>query len=380
MKKTFLVLLFSAFVLANCGSSSNNAISGASTVVGNVANDMIPASLAATSTTTGSINISGAPQTNPCTEFVDTYGAASVGACEPKLIRLYLDMIKEFMTKTQGFMEQVGERLSTFGDGTTGTAIAGPNGMTIDYSKTDSTHYSLLIKTAAGASAGYVNVAGQVVTVKMSFADMIAAGAETDATAIGNLEGTMDYTDLNNYTVSVELSGMPCNAATDISAPKNMKVIVTKTAGLWKGYSMLYHPRFGRPDRNGYTCDTTETADTARLIYSNFVGDATAAKVNVYMMKRTLDSVTSLTTNYGLDQICGTDPTIFSDACTYAPTKMATFINSFCNPASTLTATWNDTCSASSAAVSAAEFPTDSWVAPATFWTIDTAFTIPTSL
>lgn len=375
MKKVFFLVPALA-ILATCGGSSN-AISGASTVVGSVASDMIPASLASTSTTTSSVNINGAPQTNPCTEFVTTYGAASVGACEPKLIRLYLDMIKTFMTKTQTFMEQVGGKLSSFADGATGTVV-GPNGMTVDYSKTDSTHYSVLIKTTAGKSAGYINVAGQVVTMKMSFADLIAAGAEADATAIGNLEGTLDYTDVNNYTATVELSGMPCNAATDMSAPKNMKVIVTKTAGLWKGYSMLYHPRWAA-DHRGFTCDTAETVDTSAVVYSNFVGDATAAKVNTFMMKRTLDSVASLA-NYSLDKICTTDSTIFSDACTHNSTQMATFINSFCDIGTTSKANWNDSCSASSAAVSAAAFPTDSWITPSTLWTIDTAFTIPSSL
>jgi hypothetical protein len=243
------------------------------------------------------------------------------------------------------------------------------------------------MKTAAGTSAGYINVAGTVVTVKMSFADLIAAGAETDATAIGNLEGTMDYTDANNYSVTVELSGMPCNADIDISAPKNMKVIVTKTAGLWKGYSMLYHPRFGRSDRTGYTCDTVESDTTGRAIYSNFVGDATAAKVNVYMMYRTLADVSTLTTNYGLDQICGFDNNIFADACgSTGPgginpsSKMATFHNSFCNPALNLIATWGETCSEIAPTVSAAAFPTDLWITPATLTTLDTAFTIPTSL
>jgi len=378
MKKLFFVLVGAALVFANCGSSSNS-LSGASTIVGSVETNMIPASLSYTSASSSAINISaGAPTENPCTEFNTVYGAASVGACEPKLIRLYLEMVKEFMTNTKTFMDTIGGNLGNPADGSTGTA-AGPGGMEIDYSKTDSTHYSVLMKVS-GVSAGYINVAGTIITVKLNFATLGTVDSSITANnAIGNLDGTINYTDDNNYTVNITISDMPCNAETDISAPKNINVIVTKTAGLWKGYSMLYHPRFGREDRTGYTCATTEDENTSRLIYTNFVGDATTAKANVYMMKRTLTDVTALTTSYGLNQICGTDSTIFSDACGYSTTLMATFINPFCNPASTLTATWGDSC-ASDATVSAEAFPTDAWIAPSTFYTVETTFSLPTAL
>ncbi|MFH1223866.1 MAG: hypothetical protein V1647_05950 [Pseudomonadota bacterium] len=372
MKKLLFVLTGSILLLASC--SSSNSLTGTATIVGNVGTDIIPASLAYTSTNSSSVNINTAPTENPCTEFESTYGAASVGACQPKLIRLYLDMVKEFIANTKIFMEDIGSSLGELADGATGTA-AGPNGTQVQYTKTDSTHYTVLI-TANGTGAGYINVAGSDITVKMDFSAM----GETDSNALGNLDGTFNYTDSNNYTATVTMSDVPCNA-NDVGGPRNVRVIVTKTAGLWTGYSMLYHPFWGG-DHAGYTCSTTETDATEALVYSNFVGNNTAAKVNTYMMKRTLSDTTfqNSLANYSLNNICSTDPTIFSDGCAYAPTTMATFINSFCNPASTLVATWNSDCTGVEATVQATSFPTGGWTTPSTFYNIETTFSIPSTL
>ncbi len=369
MKYLFLLLSFTVLMLGACsGGSDDTSPTG---IVDTVSADMVPASLKYELEGT-SVKVNATA--DPCEEYSEEYGAGAVGACQPKLMRIYLEMAKRFMDTSKIMIEDIDEDMGFVADGETSTIDWG-DGQIVSYSKTNATKYKVLIKEN-GVPSTYIDVNGKTIAIKIDFD--VESFISDDS---GKFEGTIEYQDKNNYTVTLLVMSQPCNSE-DVSGPRNIKIIINKVQGVWSGYSMLYHPRWGGSYR-GLDCNSGETADTGVLMYTNFVGNNKAAKVNAFVMKRTIADATfdSSLASYGIDTMC----TNYSDilgagGCTAAGSKMASFKNSYCNPADTLEALWENNCLEFDGTVASGTFPTGLWVYPGTFYNIEGSFSIPSSL
>ena len=105
-------------------------------------------------------------------------------------------------------------------------------------------------------------------------------------------------------------------------------------------------------------------------MYTDFVANDTAAKASVYMMDRSVDSLTDIA-DYGIGDYSTVYSNDFGDTSSY-PIP-------FCNPAGTLDATWGDDCTLTDATICTADFGSASdWVTPSELYQLE--IDIPTSL
>ncbi len=284
-------------------------------------------------------------------------------ACQPVLLRLYIALSKTFFDMGTTVIDQVGTQMGAIADGASGTVNI-ENHQKVVYSKTDSTHFTLLLKDSADASMGYIKVDGTSINIKMNIGGI-------DSTQAGTMLGlTMTYTDANNWTVDSTLTGMTCNPD-DPRAPKSIWVHIAKADALWKGKAIIYNPIWLD---NNPTCSTAEADNISMNFYTNFVGNDTAAKAGVFLIQRNVTSLASIDT-YAMSRIC--DNYMTCNAGTAA--TVAAFTNPFCNPQATNTATWGDDCTSTAAAVGAADYGLASdWIVPSVFAT--TTVTIPDSI
>lgn len=349
-------------MLAQCGSiSSNNSSSSSSssttsTVTSNiqtVQNDMAPDSLnytqnAAASVSAAKVGSSG----NPCENAADLFD------CQPILLQLYMQIAQGMVGAVRTIIDGVGTAMGTVADGSSGSATWGTT--SVQYSKTTSTDYSILVLGTGSTPVGYVDVSSNVYTVKMDLSNIDDDGGNS-----GQIQATITYTDANTWSIVFFLTGMACSES-DVAAPERIHIQVAKAGGLWIGKAMLYNPRWYG---NGLTCSTTPTDGTSMNFYTDFVGDDTAAKAKVYMMQRNKSSLDDIA-SYGMDSI-GSNFGGGSGVSAYA--------NPFCNPAGTLDALWINDCTSRDAAVGAAAFGASTdWITPYNFYQL--SITIPSSL
>jgi hypothetical protein len=321
-----------------------------------VNNDLAPASLdysannASISAPTGKASDSG----NPCAAADDLMD------CQPILLQLYMELAQEILGSVVTAVNTVGGEMGALADGSAGTETVG--GYSVEYSKTTDTDYTILMSLSS-TPAIYIDVDGTTYTMTANLAAM--SGASSSSTEA--LSVVVQYTDADTWDVNVFIDGLACTAD-DVRAPDKIKILVNKASGLWSGKAMLYSSLWRVSD--SATCADTATDDTSMNFYTDFVGNATAAKANVYMMSRALSSLDAIAdyelsdyqTNYGAG---------FGDTSVYP--------NAFCNPANTLDALWGNTCSALDATVGDAAFSSaDNWVIPSVFST--QSVTVPTTL
>lgn len=372
MKSILTILSLCCFTLlfVACSGGPDNSVDS---IMGRVSDDMIPASLHY-GLTQDSVFINAG--SDPCEEYQSEYGSGTIGACQPKLLRSYLNMAKLFLDSTKIMVEDIGDELGDVPDGQSGTVTLF-DGQIATYSKTDASHYKVLVKKGSVPSV-YLVVSGTQITIKMDFD--VEGGSPFDEG--GKFSGFIDYEDDDNYNVTLDVLDMSCKTD-DVGAPRNIRVFLDKEFGMWDGVAMLYHPRWGGSYKS-LTCNSTETDNTGVLMYSNFVGDETASKVNTYIMKRTITNAAfdASLQNYGINRMCTNYSDILgSGGCTNAGAKMASFVNSFCNPADTLEAIWNDDCVDFDFDVADESFPEGHlWVYPSEFYNIEDEFSIPSTL
>ncbi|MGK5084691.1 hypothetical protein WDW37_15460 [Bdellovibrionota bacterium FG-1] len=310
--------------------------------------------------------ISQAQSGNPCAPFS---GPTALFDCQPVLLRLYIDMSKQFLDMATLLITDVGKKLGSLADGATGSVENGAQ--TIFYSRTSATQYSALIKEGANPVA-YLSAVGNVYTLQFDFSKM----SSIDGTPPSQMEFKLTYTDANTWSIVTTGLGSACSPD-DVRAPRQFKILMSKANGLWNGKAMLYNGVWATGVGGGLdpTCSTVDSDAASMALYTDFVGDQTAAKANIYMMKRTISSVAAYTP---LKDFC----TTYGIAGCATWFTSANFSNSFCNLGTTVIATWNDSCASQSPAVAAASFgPASDWVVPADFSnTSITAITLPTTL
>lgn len=293
---------------------------------------------------------------NPCT------GTNGLIDCQPNLLKLYLSVSKQQLDMLTTIVSSVGSQLGHLADGASGSTSG--DSLNIQYSKTDSDTWSLtLVNASTSQTAAYISVDGGLYTLELNFANM---PAEPNTPTQGSYSSVISYTDANTWSITSTMLDSECQSD-DVRAPQNVSIVMSKADGLWKGKAMLYHPRWASfsPDP---TCSTTPTDAIGLNMYSDFVGDGTVAKMNVYMLKRT--RAANEITSHPLSDICTEYPSICSSGNIGSETPTS-YPNSVCVEASTGDSNWNSSCSSISggAAVSSASFGASSdWVAPSSFY------------
>ncbi|MFH1017718.1 MAG: hypothetical protein V1798_05975 [Pseudomonadota bacterium] len=360
---TLLVLITLVLALHCGGSNSNNSpgVAGLATQIETISNDFVPESLDYSSSSQSRLNPSSPrfASSGPCVG-TDLFG------CQPILLRIYIAINQLFAGQAVTTLDDVGSHMTDIADGTSGTVTE--DTQTIEYSKTSDAEFSVLVKTNDGTPFAYLSLADSQFTMRL---DIFAQPADTSGS--GPTEGIFEisgtFTDENHWTVVSQMIGMNCQSD-DVGAPQNIRVRMEKADGLWTGKAMMYLPRWAED----YTCDTTPTDSTGMVIYTDFVGDATAAKVSVFAMRPSITDLSSIDMNdYALNDLSANYPEVIQGA------DLSAYENPFCNPSSTDIAVWNDNCSGTSSAVSEASFgsATD-WLDPSEFAALTLA--IPTSL
>ena len=287
---------------------------------------------------------------DPCADADDLYD------CQATLLRLYLDMARDFVSMTQTVVEEIGTALGDLPDGSAGTVTEGAQ--TIHYSKTSATRFSILIEESAPAA--YFDINEGTYTLRFDLDNF----SDSEGNA-GQLDTTVSFTDDENWSVVLFLAGMDCDDS-DPRAPERIHIRVTRAGTLWTGKAMFYS---GRWLADPVSCDLEEEDDTSMNFYTDFIANDTAARASVYMMSRTKDDLSDIE-DFGMDQL-GDNFSIPDDTTPY--------VNPFCNPATTLDALWGDDCSSLDTALAAADYgPATDWILPSEFYLLDV--TIPSSL
>lgn len=286
--------------------------------------------------------------------------------CQPVLLRIYITMAKFFLDTTKQIVQGTGESLTNLAVGASGSATAA-DGQTIHFSRSSEDSYRILVETSLGMAA-YIDVTGATARMQMDFSKM----ANDDENAPEALDVIVDFTDESHWNVTAFVK-MACNES-DVRAPRNFWVNMSKDGTVWKGKATIYNPVWAQFSSEP-TCSTADDDSLAVNFYTDFVGDDVAAKVNVHMVPRTETSFTNFSSR-GMDQMCSTFPVL---NCGGAGWDLSAFANPFCNPASTDTALWGNACSGVSSAVAAAEFgPATDWIVPSLFH--QKTVTLPASL
>lgn len=355
------------FILAGCSSSdetdnSNQQPTVATTteVVNNIENiskNLIPASLdftAASANAAGSnIVIANAAEDDACEDY-------DLFSCQPVLLRVYLEMTNAFLDETLAIIAEAGENIGIIPIGDSGSADL-ENGLSVEYSHPSENEFSLLILNN-DIPAIYLDVDNNNYTL-IADTSTLPADQENDTT-LGKIELQIDYTDVTIWDVSTTLTDFPCKPLNPW-APQTVQMTIGMNSNIWQGNAMLYSPIWAQSITD-LSCDETHDPGLSACIYTEFIADNDAAKANVYMMPETATSIDE--ENSGLDSLCTQYPTIFGLNCqnlaSFLQIDLSQYQNSFCNPASTDAAEWNNDCSAYSDFIAGAEFPTSSWIAP----------------
>lgn len=273
--------------------------------------------------------------------------------CQPEFLKIYLKASKEQLEAVTKIVGNVGGALGQLPDGASGT-FQSDNGRTGEYTKTNADNYSFTILSGATKLA-YVKVTGTTYLVEIDFAGM----GETTG---GKYEAEVVYTAADSWSMTVMFTGAACKTD-DVRAPQNIRLKVTKSGALWTGKVMLYSPRWAQVNPDPTCADTVTAAKTFNM-YSDFVADATVAKMSVYVG-------TNQTTNIAAKPISAFC-TEYGSLCTggvFIAETPANYANPACITAATGSATWNSNCSGVSGgtAVSAASYDATAWIEPATF-------------
>ncbi len=286
--------------------------------------------------------------------------------CQPVLLRLYYQLAEDLLNASQQIIASV----APFVDEAIVTATPitipvqdGNESFSVSYTKSEGA-FQVLAVDSQNVPFLYISSDGTTSTIRVDIASLA-----DDATASGTFESTFDYTNANTWSLHVLMADSACNND-DPRAPERIKLVVDKANGLWTGKAQLYNPAWLKEAPTCVDWDTALAAESMN-IFTEFVGDNTAAKANVYFMTREVIDFAENNDNdaaYGLAALCQT-----FGGCAPEVT------NPFCNLSTDLTALWNDDCSAVSTNVGAADFgPFSDWSPPAQFYQDEV--TLPSSL
>lgn len=366
----FLLTLFLVALMSGCSgddtastpaASTTNVATDAVTNLTAVSDDMMPASLSDGTLSAQNYQEHGMVKgftlkdgaQGPCTGY-------SFASCQPVLLQLYMAMAKMQLDMIITMVSQVGTAIGDIPDGTSSNASEG--GMSISFSKTSNTNFQIL--GGDGTNSGmYLSVNGSSYTLQSDFSALDIG--EADAPTGGKLETVISYTDSDNWSLNTKMIDMPCDP-TDVAAPQNIVIKITKANGVWTGKAMMYHPRW----IGSNTCATTPADNISINIYTDFVADDLVAKANVYMGQSSVDWSAAVKTDYEVTDLCSNYGGALGGSCVndFMGGNAASVTVPFCNPASTNEAIWNTgaaytTCLTTSSTVQNASFGSSSdWI------------------
>lgn len=361
-----LIVLFIFSACAKDDGTADTTVNATTTLTSNlesVSSTMVPDSLDYSASSIAFTTDDEGGGGNPCAA-VDN----DLFACQPVLLRLYLSVAKMFVDLTQGIIEDIGTNLGHLADGSSGTIEIAAEGLEVAYDKTSATEFSFLIKKE-GTPAAYISVAGTVISLKMDLSTLEGS----DSGAPGGFQIDLDYTDENTWNMTAFATGMQCSDD-DARAPERIRIKISKADGLWRGKAQFYNGVWlygASPGTQGDpSCAMTATDELSMNFYTDFVGNDAAAKASVYTLQRDIDDLTDIDT-WSL--------AMMGENFLGSASTTSAYVNSFCNPASTLEATWDDDCSEVDADIAAADYSSATdWVAPLDFYQLE--IEIPTSL
>jgi hypothetical protein len=318
---------------------------GASSAVKDVNDTMIPGSLVLST----SLHLEG---DNPC---ANTDGFFD---CQPNLLKLYLSMGQSMTETMQTIVSAMGAGLKNLKEGTSGkfedndpeAEIA-----SVEYKITTATDYSLFMNTKKGPFI-YLAVKDNKITLKMNGANAIG---DDDGEMPDAVSAEIDYTDKDNYSVSVVIAGMACDPD-DVQAPSNIAIDIVRTEGTNQGKAMMYLPRW----RGDNSCSTTPSSDTEVFIYTDFVGDDTNSTGALYMMDASVTSAGDFS-SWEASDFCGN----FDNVCSnggWNGEVIADYKNNFCVTGEDTA--WNTTCDSDNELISTPTFSSSKrWILPEAF-------------
>lgn len=349
MKKIFGIAIIASLVALLSCSKKEDSSEGTSSNFTSVAASRMAAVSAGYSP--GSLSSSGVSvmSDNPCA------GTNGLIDCQPNLLKLYLGISKQMFDITQQMITSVGGALGDLQDGSSGQTT-NSEGQIIVYSKTSASVWSVWLKTGSGVPVAYFASADNVYTLEFD-------AAQAEDGSVGKFASTLTYTSDDTWSMTSTIAGAACRDE-DARAPQNISIVMKRAGQMWTGKTMMYLPRWAK---NGNpVCSDSVTDAIATNIYSDFVGDNSAAKMSVYMLKRT--RAANEIASHPISDMCNE-----FNLCTsgqLGSETLANYPNPVCIPATTGDATWNSDCTGVSGAstVQAASFgPASDWVAPTDF-------------
>lgn len=329
-----------------------------STNIATVETGMIPGSLAVP---TAALKLEG----NPCD------GTDGFFDCQPNLLKVYLEMGKNMVKMVGGVVTNLGPGLEKLGVGAKGSLEIddGEEFNKVEYDITSSTEYKILLHAVAGPAL-YLNVKDARYEIVASLDNM------PDSDKGGLLRSVIEYTDDTHFTVDTAMSTDDCDP-TDVRAPQDFHMIISRAGDLWKGKSMLFMPRWaisGTP-----TCDM-EPTDTSKMgFYTDFVGDDELATASIYFVPYTATSLAQIDT-FAVSKLCDNWSGLCNSGYGFGdPNPVSSYGNAFCVDKAASTTTWNAACDSAESDIAT---PTYS---DASLWDLPTeietpAITMPESL
>jgi len=353
-------------------SSTDNFTTETADNLATIDSDFVPDSMSYDDNTTSSSLTSASSNVVSLASDDDPCANTDLFGCQPRLLKLYLKMSKEMFRGARQFMRAIGRHLGKLKKGASGI-VTEDDGTTIHYSKVSARQCDVLAITPEGAFFD-VSINERVYTLKIDMAN--DPDSDDD---FAKIEIIVDYSNRSNWKVTSTISNNQCNAD-DVRAPGQIRMIVSKTAGIHTGKAMLYSPlwAFFNPDP---TCASTTDDDHSMMLYTDFVAKRAAAKVKVYMMKRNISDLSSMDSLYPMNKMCdhywsnfnlsGTidDATdCYNTFATYWDQPLTAYPNPFCTTGPN-NATWGSDCDGINDTIRDSSFgPTSDWTVPSTFY------------
>ncbi len=303
---------------------------------------------------------------DPC-EGTDLYG------CQSRLLKLYIWHSKFLFMASALYLKVLALHVGHLPDGSNGTIITN-DGVTIKYSKVSNTEFDFLALTSSGAFLD-AHIAGGEYTLKLDNNNSPESNGDQS-----RLEVEASYTNDTTWTVTSTIINDVCDVS-DVRAPNRIRVIMSRDSSLYTGKAMLYSPRWAyfNPDP---TCSSPIDDDHTMNLYTDFVAESSAAKVNVYMMKRDVSAETFIgeidtsSDAYSMGNLCNSYYANFNlgfgdaAACDSTFNFSTTYPNPFCTTSPFVPPVWGSDCNGINNTVRDALFgSTADWSAPDMFYT-----------
>ncbi len=292
--------------------------------------------------------------------------------CQPKLLKFYVKTARETFRFSRKLILDIAHNMGSAPDGSSGV-IKLKDGITVEYNKKSFLKFDLLLKEK-GQSIGYISVKNGEYDIRLDMDVIDKANPDSNG---GLFEIAVKFTDRKHWQTNLHITNTHCDES-DPSDPEALRIEVNRNDTTWVGQSTIYSPR-ATIDKATVSCSSPVDDSTAIVMYTDFVGNSTATKSALYMMRRN-ETSTAQINEYGIDGLCTKYPDLCQSlglqlgyAANVAGTEVANYLGQFSNPFcvqhGSSDVIWNSDCSSSSAEVGSASFRANSdWITPSDFY------------